>query len=415
MGLPLIITLIAIVSFTVTYALVRPSIRIAKRLGAVDLPDARRVHTQPTTRMGGIALFFGICIPLAITYVLCNLGVLPIELHPPENINVMGVFAGMLIMFAVGCVDDAFQIRPRYKLVGQIVASIVIVASGVMLTHIKMLNGSDFIQFGFLAWPITVFWLVAFANIINLVDGLDGLAAGVCGITYTAFFILSLMTSSYFTALIAIVAVAACLAFLRFNFHPAQLFMGDCGSNTLGLLLGVVSLLGVMKVASFTSLAVPIIIAGIPVLDTFSAIIRRKREHLSISAPDKGHIHHSLLQSGLDQRHVVLTIYAICGVFAVSGIAVAGSIDIVRIVIVIIDLAVAGYLVWKLKLFGVVLAHYYATSERTRSHKPVPTEFDGVMPPRTRSTSSRPASRATRMQKAQQAAEREIHESQKGE
>ncbi len=379
--------IVAIVAFGLTYVLVRPSVHIAKRLGAVDLPSERRVHKRATTRMGGIAIFFGITIPLALVYVLCINGLLPMPLHPPRNINVWGVAAGMIAMFVVGCIDDVFQIPARYKLLGQIVAAIIVAASGVMLSDIKLFGSNDYFFFGFMSWPITVFWLVAFANIINLIDGLDGLAAGVCGITYGAFFVLSLMTDIPSTALVALVGVAACMAFLRFNFHPAKLFMGDCGSLTLGFLLGIISLMGIMKTATFTSLAVPVIIAGIPVLDTLSAIIRRKREHVSFATPDKGHIHHTLMRAGFDQRRVVLTIYAICGVFAVSGIVVAGSNDLVRIIVIVVDLGVAAFLVWRLKLFGVVLAHYYTPARRRHGQnrgegKPVETEFDDLMPPR---------------------------------
>lgn len=382
MGLPLIMFIVAIVAFGVTYVLVYPSTVIAKKLGAVDLPSERRVHKHATTRMGGIAIFGGIMITLVITYLLCNAGVLPRELKPPPNVNLIGVGAGMLFMFILGCIDDVFQIRALYKFIGQIVAAIIVAASGVMLSEISMFGGPDFLQLGILSWPITVIWLVAFANIINLIDGLDGLAAGVCAITYGAFFVLALMSDSPETALIAIVGVAACLAFLRFNFHPAKLFMGDSGSLTLGFLLGIISLLGVMRVATFTSMAVPIIIAGIPVLDTFSAIVRRRREHISISAPDKGHIHHSLMKAGFDQRRVVLTIYGICAVFAVSGVVVASSNDTVRIIVIILDLAVAAFLVWRLKLFGAVLAHVYNPADRKAGRQRTNSEFDEVMPPR---------------------------------
>ena len=385
MGLPLIMFLVAVVAFAITYALVYPSTVIAKKLGAVDLPSERRIHTHATTRMGGIAIFGGVVITLAIVYALCNARIIPNELHPPPNVNLWGVFAGMVVMFIVGCIDDVFQIRALYKFIGQIVASIIVAASGVMLIQIRVIGVPGFVDLGILAWPLTVFWLVAFANIINLIDGLDGLAAGVCAITFSAFFVLSLMNNTPATAFIALVGVAVCLAFLRFNFHPAKLFMGDSGSLTLGFLLGIVSLMGVMRMATLASLAVPVIIAGIPVLDTFSAIIRRRREHISISEPDKGHIHHSLMKAGLDQRGVVLTIYAICGVFAVSGIVVAGSHDIVRVVVVILDLGVAAFLVWRLKLFGAVLAHVYSPADRKAGRgKPVATEFDDVMPPRGR-------------------------------
>ena len=382
MGLPLIMFLVAIVAFAVTYALVYPSTVIAKKLGAVDLPSERRVHKRATTRMGGIAIFGGIVITMGIAYLLMNAGILPRELHAPPNVNVIGVFVGMLVMFAVGCVDDVFQIRARYKFIGQVVAAIIVAASGVMLSEIRMFAGPGFIELGILAWPVTVLWLVAFANIINLIDGLDGLAAGVCAITLGANFILALMNNSPETALVALVGVAACLAFLRFNFHPAKLFMGDSGSLTLGFLLGIVSLLGVMRVATFTSLAVPVIIAGIPVLDTFSAIVRRRREHISISVPDKGHIHHSLMKEGFDQRRVVLTIYAVCAVFAVSGIVISASNDTVRIIVLVLDLAVAAFLVWRLKLFGAVLVHIYSPADRKSSRQRPGNEFDAVMPPR---------------------------------
>ena len=375
--------LVALVAFAITYALVYPSTVIAKKLGAVDLPSERRVHKRATTRMGGIAIFGGIVITLIIAYALTSAHILPHELQLPPRVNVVGLFVGMLFMFILGCIDDVLQIRALYKFIGQIIAAIIVTASGVMLSEIKLFGGPGFFDLGIMAWPITVFWLVAFANIINLIDGLDGLAAGVCAITYGAFFVLSMMNGIPSAALIAVVCVAACLAFLRFNFHPAKLFMGDSGSLTLGFLLGIVSLLGMTRVATITSLAAPVIIAGIPVLDTLSAIIRRRREHISISVPDKGHIHHSLMKAGFDQRGVVLTIYAICAVFAVSGIVVAGSSDVVRIIVVIIDLAVAAFLVWRLKLFGAVLAHVYNPADRKSGRARTSNqEFDEDMPQR---------------------------------
>ena len=223
MGLPLIMFLVAVVAFAVTYVLVYPSTVIAKKLGAVDLPSERRIHTHATTRMGGIAIFGGIVITLALTNLLCRMHIFPRELVPPPNVNEWGVFIGMLLMFIVGCIDDVFQIRALYKLFGQIAASIIVAASGVMLSQISLPGILGFVDLGIFAWPLTVFWLVAFANIINLIDGLDGLAAGVSAITFGANFVLSLMNGIPATALVAIVGVAVCLAFLRFNFHPAKL------------------------------------------------------------------------------------------------------------------------------------------------------------------------------------------------
>lgn len=349
---------VAVIAFALTYALVPVSMTIAAKLGAIDKPSERRVHKKPTPRMGGIALFGGIMGALAIAYILHKVGLAP-TLDFPDSFNTILIAASIIVMFVVGAIDDVRQIHPWVKLIGQIVASCIAVAGGVLLTDIHSGAADLFIAFGIWAYPITVFYLVAFANIINLIDGLDGLAAGVAAITGAAFLILSCQLNIWATATMAAALVASCIAFLRFNFNPAKLFMGDCGSLTLGFILGMVSLMGTMRVSSITSLAVPVVIAAIPVLDTFAAIIRRKRSHVPVGSPDKQHLHHSLLKMGFSQRRVVLTIYGICAIFAISGILIAETPLSVRIVVVIVDLLLAAFLVWKLGLFGKVMGRYY--------------------------------------------------------
>lgn len=354
-----VIVLGALAAFAITYALVPLSITVAKKLGAVDKPSRRRVHTKTTTRMGGIALFFGIVVPLIVVFATGVGGMSSEGFAVIGDVNLVGVFVGFLIMFLTGCIDDVVQIDAKWKLTGQIIASVIVAASGIMLQRLLTYNGDVFIDFGIFAWPITLFWLVAFANVVNLIDGLDGLAAGVCGICALSLFVMAVMTGNWSTAMCAIVVLASCLAFLRFNFYPARLFMGDSGSLTLGFALGIVSLMGVMKVSTITSFVVPVVIAGIPVIDTAAAIIRRSSKHEPVGQADTEHIHHSLLNMGYNQRRVVLTIYALCVAFAVSGVVIAKTGLAVRLVVIAIDFILATYLVRKLNLFGDVLVHFY--------------------------------------------------------
>lgn len=358
-GVTELLVIVGVISFVLTYVMVPVSMKIAEKVGAIDMPSERRIHVRPMTRMGGIALFTGIVASSAIAVACIGLHVLPEDVQLPEGINFIGLLCGFVFMFAVGIVDDIKQISAKLKLLGQTIAAIIVVCSGVLLADIHSGAASVYISFGIWAYPITVFYLVAFANIINLIDGLDGLAAGVSAICATAFLVLSCQLSLWATASMAIAIVASCVAFLRFNLNPAKLFMGDSGSLILGFGLGIVSLMGTMRVASITSLAVPVVIAAIPALDTLAAIVRRKRNHVSIGAPDKGHIHHRLLQLGMSQRKVVFTIYGICALFAASGVIIAGSPFAVRIAVVIIDLVIAAVIVWKLGLFGKVLGRYY--------------------------------------------------------
>lgn len=358
-GVTELLVIVGVISFALTYAMVPLSMRIAERVGAIDMPSERRIHIRPMTRMGGIALFVGIVFSSAVAIALILSHALPESVQLPEGVNFIGLLCGFCFMFAVGIVDDIRQISAKLKLLGQIIAAVIVSCSGVLLADLHLGSASLHISFGIWAYPITVFYLVAFANIINLIDGLDGLAAGVSAICATAFVILSCQLSLWVTASMAVAIVASCIAFLRFNLNPAKLFMGDSGSLILGLGLGVVSLMGTMRVASITSLAVPVVIAAIPVLDTFAAIVRRKRNHVSIGAPDRGHIHHRLLQLGMSQRRVVFSIYGICALFAASGVIIAGAPFSVRIAVVVVDLVVAAVIVWKLGLFGKVLGRYY--------------------------------------------------------
>ena len=333
--------------------------KVAVSLGAIDQPGDRHVHKVPTPRMGGISIFLGVMLALSISISLADADIANELVSLPATYDVPLLAIGLTLMFLVGCVDDLTHLSARQKLVGQIASAAIVVASGVVLTDIHSAAVGVYLSFGVWAYPITVFYLVAFTNVINLIDGLDGLAAGVSAIAATAYLVLSCQTHIWGTAAMAAAVVAACLAFLRLNFHPAKVFMGDCGSLFLGIMLGTVSLMGTMRVSSLTSLAVPVIIAAVPVMDTFAAIVRRLRHHVSIGSPDAGHIHHSLMEMGFSQIEVVLTIYVLCAVFAASGVLISGSQLPVRFGLVAADLLVALVVVEKLNLFDKVLVRYY--------------------------------------------------------
>ena len=221
------------------------------------------------------------------------------------------------------------------------------------------------LDLGLLAYPITVVYLVAFANIMNLIDGLDGLAAGISAIVSLSLFFITLSSGRIDAAALAIATCGACVGFLRYNFHPASIFMGDSGALMLGFLLGTVSLLGVRRVAALTTLIVPLIIAGVPIIDTFAAIIRRKRGHIPFDHADKGHIQHRLISEGYDQRQAAILIYGWSAMLAVGAIVITKVNVLARIVIFLFLIGVSFVFVRKLHLFEPVLRHYYNPVTKT--------------------------------------------------
>lgn len=350
-----------ILAFSVTCALVPFVMWLSQKTGAIDLPSERRVHKKAMPRLGGVAIFIGIFIAV----ITAGMGTkylgweLPLSYENSEGVNYILAGIGVLVIFITGIVDDIKCLTPKSKLFWQIVASVIVCISGLLLNRIMNPFTGEFIEFGILSFPITILFLVAFANIINLIDGLDGLAAGISAITALTIFILSTMTNKADAAILSIAIFGGCIAFLIFNFHPAKLFMGDSGSLTLGFLLGVAALLATTRTAVFLSMMAPILAAGVPVLDTLLAILRRKRQHKRIDEADKGHIHHKLLQSGLSQRKTVLIMWGWSALLSVCGIVITFDQGPAALMVVVVTLLVTIILFAKLHLLEPILKHHY--------------------------------------------------------
>lgn len=349
------------VAAVVTIALTPLARKLAIKLDAIDYPSARRVNMLPIPRMGGVAIFGGILAALAVAgFGVSAFGwVDPFIDYNGIEVNYWGVLLGTVLIFLVGAVDDVVDLNPKAKMLGQIVAACVVAGSGLLFSSIHNPFGEGYIEFGWVAYPLTVFYLVAFANVINLIDGLDGLAAGITGISAITILLFAVLTGRFDAALFSVILVGVCAGFLKSNFFPASIFMGDSGALLLGFSLGVISLFAVARSALFVSLLVPILAAGVPILDTFFAIVRRKREHRPIDEADKGHIHHRLMRAGFSQRATVLIMWAWTALLAACGVIITWADNLVRIPIFLIACAVTAYAIVKLRLLGDALSHHF--------------------------------------------------------
>ncbi|MDO5118400.1 MAG: MraY family glycosyltransferase, partial [Eggerthellaceae bacterium] len=355
------LAVVFVVAFAVTFACVPLSKRIARLVGAIDYPSNRRVNTAPIPRCGGIALYLGLVAGALSIYIgVLFFGWKLNDLYILDGVNYLLLFVGISVMFAVGLFDDITQISPLAKFGGQVVAAIIVVFAGVSIGAVRTVIAGDYVDLGWFDYPLTVLYLVVFANVTNLIDGLDGLASGVVAIVSMALMYLVFMRGSVTLLLMCLATIAVCLAFLRYNFFPASIFMGDSGSLLLGFVVGIISVAGIVRTQSFVIMLVPLAIAGVPVLDTFTAIVRRLRGHESIGHADLEHVHHRLLQAGLSQRRSVLVLWLCSAVLAAVGCAISGMSGLGRWIIFLVLAAAIFVVIWKVGLFKTVLAHHYA-------------------------------------------------------
>lgn len=280
--------------------------KLAIKIGAVDKPNARKVHTTLMPRMGGLAIYISFFTVVFLTQTITK--------------EIIGLFLGGTVLIAVGIWDDRKDIPAKIKLVGQILAAVIVVAFGVRVEFMSnpLTNGAFHLDI--FSIPVTIIWIVGIINAVNLIDGLDGLAAGTSIIAAVTMALVGYSSGQNHMMALALILAGATLGFLRYNFHPAKIFMGDTGSMFLGYILSVLAIMGVAKSVTFISLVTPILVLGIPIFDTFFAIVRRTIKKQPIFAPDKEHLHHCLLNMGLSHRNTVLVIYGINIVLAGSGL-----------------------------------------------------------------------------------------------
>lgn len=328
---------------TAVAALLTPLMQwVSLRVGAVSIPGGRNVNAMRMPRLGGPALFLAAALPMVVLF---NLDGVVSRAVRSDGLRAVGFGAGALLMLIVGAWDDIRSLRARTKLLAQAVAALIAWGTQLRLDVVE-LPYFGALHLGVFALPLTVVWIVGVTNAINLIDGLDGLAAGVVLFAAVTNFVVAFMNGSFLVAAVMICLVGALLGFLFFNFNPARIFMGDSGSYFLGYVMAVTAIAApFQKASTAVSLLTPIIALGVPITDTLFAMLRRILERRSIFSPDRGHIHHRLLDMGLTHRRAVFAIYAASAILCVG--AIAGSIK--RDVQVGFALAVLSALI-----FGVV-------------------------------------------------------------
>jgi UDP-GlcNAc:undecaprenyl-phosphate/decaprenyl-phosphate GlcNAc-1-phosphate transferase len=319
-----------------------------------DTAEARRVHTRPIPRLGGVAVCFAFLVGIlsAATFEHFSAELVSRELH-----FLIGILVGGGVVFTAGLLDDLRGLSPLVKLAFQVVGAVIVFAFGFRVEAISV--GSDAIHLGWFALPITVLWIVGVTNAFNLIDGLDGLATGVAIVALGTTLAVALALGNPEVAVAAAALLGALVGFLRYNFNPARIFLGDSGSLLVGFMLAVLAVHGSMKSATVVLVIVPLFALGLPIADTALAITRRWLRGVPLSSADGRHIHHRLLASGLSQRRAVLVMYAVSVTLAVVGISVA----LAPPTTVLLIATVGGGLTVVLFLYGVRFLAYHEFSE----------------------------------------------------
>lgn len=302
---------IAFAAAFVLAALLTPlTARLARRAGAVDRPTARGLGQGETPLLGGLAMLGAV--------VACTL--LLLEATPRLQDRIDGILLGALIIAAVGALDDRFDLHPAVKLVGQVTAAVVPVRAGVEVSNITLpLVGAQ--DLGSLGAPLTVVGLVAVMNVVNLSDGVDGLAAGVCAIAAATFAVIAFDLDRGHAGVLAAITAGAALGFLIHNFHPASVYMGDCGSNLLGLLLGCIAVEGAVKTQAVLALVFPLVVLAVPFVDTTFVVLKRLKYRRKPWQADANHFHHRFSRIGFTTRRTVAYLYA--WTLSLAGLALA--------------------------------------------------------------------------------------------
>ncbi|GAA0744275.1 MraY family glycosyltransferase [Clostridium oceanicum] len=299
-----------IIAFVLSIVLTPLVKKLAFYIGVVDIPkNKRKIHKKPIPLLGGVAMYISF------------IGTLIFK-RGPLTLGELGIVLGATIIVLGGIIDDKFDISPISKILFQLGGAVCLIIFGVKINFITnpISNSVLYIDLHMLAIPITIIWVIAITNAINLIDGLDGLAAGIALISSITMFVISILNQRWESAMLTSILIGSILGFLPYNFNPASIFMGDTGSQFLGFLLAAISIEGAIKSATAFAIVVPILALGLPIYDTLFAMVRRKINGKPIMQADRGHLHHRLLDMGLNQRQVVIIMYlisAVLGSFAI--------------------------------------------------------------------------------------------------
>lgn len=320
-----------LLAFITAYVITPYTIRFARKVGALDIPkESRKIHKKPMPRLGGLAVIAGFAVSVIYLLIVMTIeGTFDLFGQDQYYIKLVGLFIGMIILGIFCFVDDLKNINPFIKLIGQILAAIVVTLSGIQITRVSIPFFDTIFPEQIVSIIITVIWIVGITNAINLIDGLDGLSSGVSLISCISLLIIFALNGSPLISILLVTALAgAILGFLPYNFNPARTFLGDTGSNFLGYTLSIISILGMAKTYTAIVIIAPLIVFAIPLLDTTLAIIRRIIKTKSLKGvfkADKEHLHHKIMKRGYSQKQAVLILYGLSATFGMFAIILLDS------------------------------------------------------------------------------------------
>ena len=319
-----------LLAFITAFVITPYTIRLAKKVGAVDYPNDRRINKKPMPRLGGLAVIAGFMV--SAIYLIITMSIEKKVNFAEEGLNrkLIGCLLGAIILGITCYIDDVKDIKPLVKLAAQVIAAIVVVSSGVLIDNFTIPFKENNVMLNeVFSFVLTVGWIVGITNAINLIDGLDGLSSGITLISCISLLIIFALNESPLIAIILITALAgAIVGFLPYNFNPAKTFIGDVGSNFMGFAIAVISILGVAKTYTAIVIIAPIIVLALPIFDTLWAIVRRIVKTKSIKGvfkADKGHLHHRLMAKGYTQKQAVLILYGITATLGMVAIILLDS------------------------------------------------------------------------------------------
>ena len=305
-------------SLVVSFVATRQVRDMATRRGWVSLPqDNRRVHESPLPRLGGVAIFLAFSVSLSLWLTLSLIFPRLVDGLAPATL--LRIYVPACLVFCLGIYDDLHGAGPYLKFAVQAIAALMLFTGGMRILGLPVLFGHYTLPW-YIDLPLTVLWVVAITNAFNLIDGLDGLAAGSALFSTVVFFVVALVDHSWLGSLMSVALAGAILGFLRFNFNPATIFLGDSGSQFIGFMLSALALAGAQKAPTLVAVAIPVVSFGLPILETLLSILRRLISGRPIFTADREHIHHKLLQMGFSHRQVVIVLYAVSAIFAMLSL-----------------------------------------------------------------------------------------------